>query len=267
MEIIMTKAMLASAALLFSFAVNAATVDGLLSYSEYTSNTINSGAQHWNTFGSDSTPDEYSDASGGSKYDIRYMGTTVEDGKFKFGILGGDILSGNQTAISNGHGLFLSDLAIGINPSTNPTLDSSDFNYAIRLLSTDSQTGKAQFELVEGGSWVGRNIYNRTDGKHTTETFEMIGGNVIGAFEGAWSSSTTQRNVLEGEFDLSWLSAFDASQGGQIGTYLTMTCVNDEASVYMDVDAVSQVPVPAAAFLFAPALIGFMGLRRKAKKA
>ncbi|PHS31373.1 MAG: hypothetical protein COA95_06120 [Methylophaga sp.] len=29
----------------------------------------------------------------------------------------------------------------------------------------------------------------------------------------------------------------------------------------------SAVPVPAAAFLFAPALIGFMGLRRKAKSA
>lgn len=28
---------------------------------------------------------------------------------------------------------------------------------------------------------------------------------------------------------------------------------------------VSQVPIPAAAFLFAPALLGFMGLRRKAK--
>ena len=28
---------------------------------------------------------------------------------------------------------------------------------------------------------------------------------------------------------------------------------------------VSAVPIPAAAFLFAPALLGFMGLRRKAK--
>jgi hypothetical protein len=30
---------------------------------------------------------------------------------------------------------------------------------------------------------------------------------------------------------------------------------------------VSSVPVPAAAFLFAPALLGFMGLRRKAKNS
>jgi hypothetical protein len=29
----------------------------------------------------------------------------------------------------------------------------------------------------------------------------------------------------------------------------------------------SPVPLPAAAFLFAPALLGFMGLRRKAKNS
>lgn len=33
----------------------------------------------------------------------------------------------------------------------------------------------------------------------------------------------------------------------------------------LNVTQVSAVPLPAAAFLFAPALIGFMGLRRKAK--
>jgi hypothetical protein len=46
-----------------------------------------------------------------------------------------------------------------------------------------------------------------------------------------------------------------------------MTCVNDEASVYMDVEGVSAVLVLAAAFLFVSALIGFMGLRCKANKA
>jgi hypothetical protein len=33
------------------------------------------------------------------------------------------------------------------------------------------------------------------------------------------------------------------------------------------IGSVGEVPVPAAAFLFGPALLGFMGLRRKAKKA
>lgn len=30
---------------------------------------------------------------------------------------------------------------------------------------------------------------------------------------------------------------------------------------------VSQVPIPAAAFMFAPALLGFLGLRRRSKQA
>jgi hypothetical protein len=34
---------------------------------------------------------------------------------------------------------------------------------------------------------------------------------------------------------------------------------------YATAPSVSEVPLPAAAFLFAPALLGFMGLRRKAK--
>ncbi|MDB2705433.1 hypothetical protein N9Y67_02705 [Pseudomonadota bacterium] len=36
---------------------------------------------------------------------------------------------------------------------------------------------------------------------------------------------------------------------------------------YTPISAVSAVPIPAAAFLFGPALLGFMGLRRKAKNS
>ncbi len=41
----------------------------------------------------------------------------------------------------------------------------------------------------------------------------------------------------------------------------------DYAELTVTTEELSQVPVPAAAFLFAPALLGFMGLRRKAKQA
>ena len=41
----------------------------------------------------------------------------------------------------------------------------------------------------------------------------------------------------------------------------------DNIGILLDNVSVSQVPVPAAAFLFAPALLGFLGLRRKAKQA
>jgi len=41
----------------------------------------------------------------------------------------------------------------------------------------------------------------------------------------------------------------------------------DNIGILLDNVSVSQVPIPAAAFLFAPALLGFLGLRRKAKQA
>jgi hypothetical protein len=47
----------------------------------------------------------------------------------------------------------------------------------------------------------------------------------------------------------------------------SVTGGDNQGVVLDDISVVSAVPVPAAAFLFAPALIGFMGLRRKAKKA
>jgi len=39
----------------------------------------------------------------------------------------------------------------------------------------------------------------------------------------------------------------------------------DNIGILLDNVSVSAVPIPAAAFMFAPALLGFMGLRRKAK--
>ncbi len=266
---------LASAALvLVALNASAATVDGRISDrgAEYTSNTKGAeGSLHWNTFGNDSTPDEYRDASGGKPWDIRYMGTAVENGKFHFGIQGGDIISGKATGSywdgNQRKGLYLGDIALGINPTKNPTVDSSDFEYAIRLLSTNSQTGKAEFALLTGGDWQSVDIYNTSNGKHQSETYKMDDkATVLTTFQGAWKASSRQKNVLEGAFDMSFLASFDASLGGEIGTYLTMTCVNDEASVITSVDPVSQVPVPSALWLFSPALVGFMALGRRKKK-
>ena len=81
------------------------------------------------------------------------------------------------------------------------------------------------------------------------------------SFNGNWTSNGGDDNVLEGEFDLSYLSLFDASTGGTISTYLTMACVNDEAIVDMSVPP--AVPIPAALWLLSPVLIGLLGMRRK----
>lgn len=45
------------------------------------------------------------------------------------------------------------------------------------------------------------------------------------------------------------------------------TGLNDSLGGSLDKISLSSIPIPSAAFLFAPALLGFMGLRRKAKSA
>ena len=68
--------------------------------------------------------------------------------------------------------------------------------------------------------------------------------------------------MLEVSFDLGLLSLFNEQTGGRIITYLTMSCVNDEAIV----DAhVSPVPLPSAVWLFGSALIGFIGMSRRTR--
>lgn len=261
---------------LVSFNSYAATVDGNITGSEYLWNTNGAeGSEKWISQGNYSNdPDlddyargengEHDDASTGDRWDINYLGTSVENDQFQFGLIGGDILSGRET----GRNIFLSDIAISATgfgiASTDPTTDSSDFQYAIRLLDVNDTTGVANFALLEGGTWEGANMYagTRHEEKHKTSTYQMIGATKETLFSGIWNSNGGDDNVLEGGFDLSLLSIFDPSVGGRLSTYITMACVNDEAMVHADVTA---VPVPAALWLFTPALIGLVGLRRRMK--
>jgi len=243
-----------------SFGASAASVDGVISKGEYQWSTDGAeGSAEWNNFGGDK---EYNDASGGDRWDINFLGTNTSGGKFQFGAIGGDILSGRKTGTGGGVDITLSDFAIGFNTSSNPT---TGFEYAIRLTGVNDQDGIANFDLISGGQWVGTNIYNSAYGaNHISKTFKMDGGKVTSSFSGAWAKNDTDTSVLEGSFDLSLLSLFELNQGGTLSTYLTMACVNDEAMV----DAqVSAVPLPAAVWLLSPALIGFMGLRRRNRKA
>jgi len=245
----------------------AASVDGSITTGEYEFNTTMNpaGSDKWNTFTYNGTNNEYNDASGGDNWDINYLGTTVSNGKFEFGAIGGEILSGRQTGSGGGVGIFLSDFALGFNTTENPTTTSNhaDFKYAIRLISVEEDNngeGVANFELLSGGTWVGSNIYNNSN--HITETYQMTGATSSQSFTGQWNNNGGDDNVLEANFDLAWLGLFDLNQGGRLSTYLTMACVNDEAMVHANV-APSAVPIPAAALLFGPALFGFMGLRRR----
>ncbi|MDQ7072673.1 MAG: hypothetical protein Q9N32_02915 [Gammaproteobacteria bacterium] len=190
----------------------AATVDGSITYSEY----------QWNTEGVEGSAKwehmvvvamNITMKVVGDKYEIDFLGTNITDGKFQFGAIGGDILSGRQAAVSgvgnSRQGLFLSDFAISVNnASANPTTDSSAFGYAIRLLSVDDNSGLAQFELLGGGTWEAINIYEDTYApKFKSETYKMGSDAVsITTFVGKWAANGGDDNVLEGEFDLSFLN-------------------------------------------------------------
>ncbi|PHS26365.1 MAG: hypothetical protein COA83_03145 [Methylophaga sp.] len=245
---------------LMSLSTFAATVDGSITASEYQWNTNGvEGSAKWNTHGG---TQELNDASGGDVYDINFLGTNVAGGKFQFGAVGGSILSGLQAGSGGGSPIFLSDFAISVTNSTsaNPTTSSAGFEFAIHLVGVNDTTGIADFQLLSGGTWVGADIYGSAHGTdHITETYRMLGGTVLTSFQGVWTANGGDDNVLEGEFNLSDLGLLSGS-GAIISTYLTMACVNDEALVHADLAA---VPVPAALWLFAPALIGFMGLRRR----
>jgi hypothetical protein len=67
--------------------------------------------------------------------------------------------------------------------------------------------------------------------------------------------------------DLYLASSLDLSAfTGQVFEFYNLSSDVGKDDFYITGMQVSAVPVPAAAFLFAPALLGFMGLRRKAAK-
>ena len=75
--------------------------------------------------------------------------------------------------------------------------------------------------------------------------------------------------ILISKYTRYWLSAYVFNQvwtGSLFG--IGAVDYNDEfkiSGINVSYD-VAAVPIPAAAFLFGPALLGFMGLRRKAKQ-
>ena len=260
-----------------ALAVSVGGVDGVIGAGEYKWNTDgDEGSGKWNTRGGSQ---EFNDGSGGNPWDINFLGTNVDEhGNFKIGAVGGSILSG-----SNDYGtrttLTLSDIAINVvvggESPTDPATSSSGWDYALRLLNIDS-AGHAMFNLFSltddddntVGYWTGSGKGQaETDYEHqpysygSTETFKMVDGKLVqSGIKGKYTPNTGDEGVLEVSFDLGLLGLFDESTGGKVITYLTMSCVNDEAIVHADISA---VPVPAAFWLFGTALIGFIGMSRR----
>jgi hypothetical protein len=100
---------------------------------------------------------------------------------------------------------------------------------------------------------------------------------------GSWDISTDVDAVLkftfsfmpttesEITFGLQTLKAVDTGFGVSVASFFApviggnpQTLLINPLADYVSTFTVAAVPVPAAAFLFAPALVGFMALRRKA---
>ncbi len=256
--------------------VQAAIVDGqITSANEYEWNTTTPNIK-WHTRNGSQ---EVDDSSGGDPWDINYLGTTIRNDEFQFGVTGGSILRGSNSY--KGVELTLSDIAINIVEAgetvTDPAISPAGWDYALRLMSIDS-SGDALFSLFslvdDGGNTVGswngsgKNATTATYDHQqysygSTETFTMVNGHELATgITGKYTPDSGDNNVLEGSVDLGLLGLFDKQAGGRVITYITMSCVNDEAIVEANV---SPVPVPAAIWLFGSGLIGLIGFSKRRK--
>jgi hypothetical protein len=127
-------------------------------------------------------------------------------------------------------------------------------------------------------------IFLNSDGvieKDDTNTWEFS-GNILGVQSKRNGNDFFSSNALFAEFSdyftIGTTSPFknvglesnDIATGDGYtvaGSMLDLRMFVREPGDWIRVFTASAVPVPAAAFLFAPALLGFMGLRRKAKKS
>lgn len=81
-----------------------------------------------------------------------------------------------------------------------------------------------------------------------------------------WNGNLLSSITETGSSVNTWmLYTFSVIGTGQDILEFVATGIDDCLGGNLDAIALSEVPVPAAAFLFAPALLGFMGLRRKTK--
>jgi len=116
-------------------------------------------------------------------------------------------------------------------------------------------TSQALFSVTD--AYAVGDEFSFTDGITTWNTSTAVndGTNVGSDFDAALASpkfSSLSVLLSAGSYVISGLTTLSPYGGGDGAVQLS---------------SVSAVPIPAAAFLFAPALLGFMSLRRKAKNS
>jgi len=134
----------------------AGTVDGIIGPGEYQWNTDSPANEKWNTDNhAGAGGNEYNDG-GGDDTDLNFLGIDTRHGNFQFGVVGGSILSslyeGGPIAAAP---IYIGDIAINLlgdneiyaDPTQNTVL-SAGWDYAVRILSVDSDTETAEFQLL-----------------------------------------------------------------------------------------------------------------------
>ena len=155
---------------------------------------------------------------------------------------------------------------------SNPFTFTNSSNKTLTFTYDDSNLGTTVDKIAVGDSFTPQNATNV--GNVIKNTFSLSNLNLSSQIDslGGGSSTTIKSNqaydylaIHMGQYEVFFHFAalvaankeFAVSTSGQGAGLSNYRAYNS---------GLSEVPVPAAAFLFAPALLGFMGLRRKAKK-
>ena len=156
---------------------------------------------------------------------------------------------------------------------SNPFMFTNSGGKTLTFTYDDSQTGTSVDKIAVGDSFNPQNATNV--GNVVKSTFGLSSLSLVSQIDSLGSvSSTTIKSsqaydylaIHMGQYEVFFHFAglvaanmeFDISTSGQGADLSNYRAYNS---------GISEVPVPAAAFLFAPALLGFMGLRRKAKNS
>lgn len=187
------------------------------------------------------------------------------------------------------NGSLTGSLANSVVPSGWSSLSGSpDTNNEINAAFSGNIYDTAAISSPDGGTWVGL----AREGNSFVESFgqTVTGLNIGSQYALSWYDAHfgalgtyNQNNSIEAFINGSSIGVGALLSVGSewFLESLIFTAVTESidlsfklasgSKAYLQIDgislesAVSAVPIPAAAFLFAPALLGFMGLRRKAK--
>jgi hypothetical protein len=183
------------------------------------------------SLGANAASIDFNDGINGSAITTQYSGLTFSNAKYD------SFVSANEGSVGAGGLKLVSQTVTYFNKSDNPI-----------VITFDSPISSF-------------NIYGLNVGANgaRVEAYDAVGGNLV---DFAQAFGTTTGVLNHPLLSVSGLSIIQLLLF-QPSSVLSEGMLWDNLS-YTSAD-ISNVPIPAAAFMFAPALLGFLGLRRKVK--